>query len=31
MSIPTTLRGYIDGSLTQKDDGLKLNAPIIDL
>ena len=23
MSIPTTLRGYDNGSLTQKDDGLK--------
>ena len=31
MSIPTTLRGYNDDSLTQKDDGLKLNALIIDL
>ena len=30
-SIPTTLRGYKDGSLTQKDDGLKHNTPIIDL
>ena len=30
-SIPATLRGYNDGSLTQKDDGLKHNTPIIDL
>ena len=31
MSIPTTLRGYNDGLLTQKKDGLKHNPPIIDL
>ena len=31
MSITTTLREYNDGSLTQKDDGLKRNIPIIDL
>ena len=31
MSISTTLRGYNDGSLTQKGDGLKQNTPIIDL
>ena len=31
MSIPTTLRGYKDGLLTQKDDGLKHNTLIIDL
>ena len=27
MSIPTTLRGYNHGSLTQKDNGLKHNTP----
>ena len=31
MSIPTTLREYNDGSLTQKHDGLKHNTLIIDL
>ena len=31
MSIPTTLRGYSNVSLTQKDDGLNHNTPIIDL
>ena len=31
LSIPTTLRGYNEGSLTQKGDGLKLNNPIMDL
>ena len=31
MSIPTTLRGYNDGSLTQKDHDLKHNTPIIGL
>ena len=31
ISIPTTLRGYNGGSLTQKDDGLKHNTPIIGL
>ena len=31
MSIPTTLRGYSDSSLTQKDHGLKQNTPIIGL
>ena len=28
MSIPTTSRGYNDGSLTQKNDGLKHNIPM---
>ena len=28
---PTTLRGYNDGLLTQKEDGLMHNTPIIDL
>ena len=31
MSITTILREYKDGSLTQKDDGLKHNTPIIGL
>ena len=31
MSIPTTLPGYNDDSLTQKDAGLKHNTSIIDL
>ena len=31
MSIPNALREYSNGSLTQKDDGLKHNIPIIDL
>ena len=31
VSIPTTLRGYNDGLLTQKDDALKHNTPIIAL
>ena len=31
MSIPTTLQGYNDGSLIQKDNGLKHNTPITDL
>ena len=31
MSIPTTLRGHNDGSLTQKDDDLKHNTHFIDL
>ena len=30
MSIPTTLQGYKDGTLTQTDDGLKHNTLIID-
>ena len=31
MSIPTTFQGYNDGSLIQKDNGLKHNTPITDL
>ena len=31
MSVPTTLWGYNNGSLTQKDDGLKHNTLIIDI
>ena len=30
MNIPTTLRGYNDGSLTQKDNDLRHNIYIID-
>ena len=31
MSIPTTFQEYNDGSLIQKDNGLKHNTPITDL
>ena len=31
MSIPTTLQEYSDGSLTQKNDGLKRNIQVIAL